>query len=128
MVEQNQRNKRVLVVDDEEGIRSGLSMLLEMYEFEVECASNGLLALQAIKEAPVDLVITDILMPDGDGLTLIKEIKSNEENVKIIAITGGGDSKNIGFLETAHDLGADATLEKPISSLELLEAINNLLN
>ena len=117
---------KILVADDDEGIRSGFAMLFKMYDYQVVVASNGVLALQAFENEAFDLVVTDICMPGGDGLTLIKALKGINKNIRIIAISGGvvpyEDS-----MDMALSLGADVALPKPISTLKLIEVVKHLL-
>jgi len=118
---------RILVVDDDEPIRTGLAKLLSNHGYTVEVAHNGHMGLQVLQTGVFDLVITDILMPGGNGLNLITELKQIP-NIKIIAISGGGRNRNSGFLKVAKSLGADKILEKPVSNDQYVESVNDLLN
>ena len=86
------------------------------------------LGIRALQSSSFDLVITDILMPGKDGLTLIKQIRDLDLNVKIIAISGGGGSHNMGILDIAKTFGADMILKKPISTVDLIKIVNNILS
>lgn len=117
---------KILVVDDEEGIRAGFAMLFKMYDYQVVVAPNGILAFRAFKTDSFNLVITDIHMPEGDGVTLIKNLKAVDKNIKIIAISGA-DVQGMNSLEAARSVGADIALTKPISTLKLVEVAQTLL-
>lgn len=127
-MQDTENNYSILVVDDEEEIRLGYRHLLSMYGYKVEVASNGAEALMKYQNSDYDLVITDILMPNEDGLSLIMQLKGYDKDVSIIAISGGGKRKNMGYLKLAKSFGAIKSLEKPISSIKLLETINEVLS
>jgi CheY-like chemotaxis protein len=119
----------VLIVDDEAQIRQLIRTTFEEAGYRVSEASNGKEALAQYRLAPTDVVITDILMPDQDGLECITTLRRESPNVKIIAITG--DSNMIGvldFLDVAKMLGADGTLQKPFEMKALVEAAESALH
>lgn len=126
MERSNHKTYRILVVDDDEAIRSGFSQLLTLSGYKVSMATNGATGRVLFESEPFDLVITDILMPSENGLTLILQLKALDQNVKIIAISGGGQTKNLGFLEIARTLGATQILEKPITGDTLLDAVHQV--
>ena len=128
MMVQNNKTVKILIVDDDESIRLGYTQLFKKRGYDVRVASDGALGLQAYENEPVDLVITDILMPGEDGLALIKQLKGYDPDVKIIAISGGGDAHNLGFLDMAESFGALIALEKPVSNQDLLHVVGELLN
>ena len=101
-------------------------MLLRKHGYWVAVAANGILALQIFESQPCDLVVTDIHMPEGDGLSLIKELKARNIGVKIIAISGGA-ALYMNPQESALDLGAHIALTKPISAFKLIEVVKHLL-
>ena len=117
----------ILIVDDDEEIRLGFHHLLSAKGFIVEVAASGAQALRAYKDSGFDLVITDILMPNEDGLSLIMQLRGYDKEVRIIAISGGGKKNNMGYLKLARSFGAITSLEKPVTSVKLLEAINEIL-
>ncbi len=113
----------ILIVDDEEQIRQLVRETFEQAGYRVAEASNGREALEEYRRAPTDLVITDILMPDQDGLECISTLRRESPNVKIIAITGGSDMIGVlSFLDVAKMLGAHQTLQKPFEMKTLLDA------
>ncbi len=117
----------ILVVDDEEQMRSIIRQLLENAGYSVMEAPDGKVALWLFKEMPADLIITDIIMPEKEGLETIMELKRDFPKVKIIAISGGGQGSPGQYLSIAKKMGADHTLTKPFEKEELLKAVKNLL-
>jgi YesN/AraC family two-component response regulator len=119
---------RILIVDDEEMFRKMLRQMLEMAGYEVTEAAEGGQAISLFRDKPADLVITDIFMPEKEGIATIQEMKRDFPGLKIIAVSGGG-SKLCGFeyLQFAESVGADRTLSKPFDRQEILDAIESLL-
>lgn len=114
----------VLVVDDEDQIRQLIRETLEQAGYHVTEARDGREALQQYRQAPVDVVIMDILMPDQDGLESTATLRREFPNVKVVAITGGSDMIGIlNFLDVAKMLGARRTLQKPFDMKALLHAV-----
>ena len=114
----------VLVADDEEDIRHLLDEWLKPMGHAVACVANGTEAIKLLKRVHFDLVVTDVLMPDGDGVKLIEELKKIQPDAGILAISGGGrymDSDNC--LKIARGLGADAAIMKPFARDKFLAAI-----
>lgn len=117
----------ILIIDDEPGIREMLYDILESEGYEVMEAPNGKAGIKLQNELNFDLVITDLIMPEKEGIETIIELKRDFPNVKIIAISGGGRVDPDNYLFTAQHLGADKTFAKPIDIEELLETIERLL-
>ena len=119
--------RTVLVIDDDDAIRQLLRSLLEREGFVVEEAVDGQEGIERHRNQPADLVITDIIMPNKDGVNTMFELLKMTPNLKIIAISGGGwQVKEIDF-DIAKQLGAH-TIEKPIRREVLLEAIQKILS
>ena len=116
---------RILVIDDEELVRMTVSQMLESDGHRVTEATDGKEGLAILRETPMDLVITDILLPKKDGVEIIREIKQDFPDVKIIAITGFRGKYN--RLPAAAYLGAQRTLTKPFKMEEMLEAVEEVL-
>jgi CheY-like chemotaxis protein len=119
--------KRILVIDDEAPIRDLVREMLELEGYVVKTAPNGKAGLQLFRKEPTDLIITDIFMPEMEGLETIRELHRDFPDVKIIAISGGGESGMLSFLSYAQRFGALRTLKKPFTRHELLKTINELL-
>lgn len=123
----DQEQKSILVIDDEQLIRLQIRSALELEGFTVQEAANGIEGLARIAEATPDVVITDILMPDKEGIETILELRRTYPKIRIIAISGGGRTGNKDFLRTAKHLGADRTLAKPFGLAELLRLVREVL-
>ncbi len=120
---------KILVVDDEPSILSGIHDLL-MTAFdgcEIYCAEDGLKATQLLENTSVDLIITDILMPEKEGLETITEVREKYPQIKIIAMSGGGKTGRMNFLQMAKELGASAVIDKPFDPSELIQTVRRLL-
>ncbi len=116
---------KILVVDDEDTLRTVLSQELKGEGYEVETAADGLLALDAIKQNKFDLVLLDIKMPNMDGFEVLKYIKQNHNDLKIIMLTGFADLKNA--IESKK-LGAEDFVSKPYDLVDLLTTIERVLS
>jgi len=119
--------KRILIIDDNDQLRSLLREILELGNYVVTEAPNGDIGARLFRQQPADLVITDIFMPEKEGLETIRELRRDFPDVKIIAISGGGSRGALGYLPTAKKLGAHRTFIKPFEMLELLAAVHELL-
>ena len=113
----------ILVVDDEPGIRELLSMMLEAAGHKVVVAEDGIQAPKILATNPVEVVITDLLMPERDGLEFITEVRKKYPSIKIIAMSGGGHIARDSYLRIAKNFGAHVLLEKPFSQSGVLNAI-----
>ncbi len=127
---QELRVARILVIDDEVAIRGMLRDMLEGEGHLIVEAPDGAVAMKRWREhqdQPFDLIITDILMPEKDGLEVIREIRRLSPQTKVIAISGGSPQVHIRFLDIANCLGAYRTIEKPFALNTLLDAVNGAL-
>lgn len=113
----------ICVVDDDEDVRRLLVKVLEHVGFDVVCAADGRTALVAIQTASIDVLVTDIVMPDAEGLELIQNISSRSPRIRILAISGGGQIDGQAYLRLAKELGADECLVKPFSLVEFLAKV-----
>lgn len=118
--------RRILVIDDEEQICEMLHKKLESVGYEVEDATNGKIGLKLHRQNPFDLIISDIFMPEKEGLETIREFRRDFPKLKIIAMTGGYSSGPDELLSVARMLGADRTFPKPFKLKEIVEAIKEL--
>jgi len=132
MTFQGVKEARILIIDDEKSIRTMLRDVLESEGHTVIEAPNGTVAMQHWRAQsaaqPIDLIITDILMPDKDGIEVIREIRRLAPDMKIIAISGGSPQVNMRLLEIANRLGAYRTIDKPFGLNVLLDAVRAALS
>ena len=117
---------RILVIDDDASLRQLVAQLLRTSGYEVDEASNGRDGIRLYQQAPFDLVVTDLLMPDKDGLEVLIELRSTSPDVKIITISGSNAYGN-SPLNTSRLLGADRTIQKPFNDEQLLQAVREVL-
>jgi CheY-like chemotaxis protein len=118
---------RVLVIDDDEQYLALMEAMLARMGYEVLAADNGKQGIRMCENTRMDLVVTDVVMPEMEGLEVIMELRRKCPDVKIIAISGGGYNHPTDYLNLAAGLGADSTLTKPFSNKDLLESIKQLL-
>ena len=118
----------IVLIDDDEEIRRVLSRILLSAGHAVIEAENGKIGLRRVRDDHPDLVLTDILMPDKDGIEAIEDIRRLSPVPKIIAMSGGGRYTGFEFLEIAKGLGADALLTKPFRAAILLETIESVMS
>jgi DNA-binding response OmpR family regulator len=100
---------------------------LEREGYAVEEASNGDIGMKRMQQHPADLVVTDIFMPDKEGIGIILELRQKFPQTKVIAISGGGRTRGPDYLPIAKRLGAQQTLAKPFERKGLVEAVNAVL-
>ena len=118
---------KILVVDDEPEIRRLLRTWLEAERYEVFEAKDGAQAFELYKQVEPDLVITDIYMPNKEGLGLIRKLRSGNSRAKVIAMTGGSSIDSSDPLLVAEMLGAELLVRKPFTDNEMLEAVARIL-
>ena len=118
---------RILVIDDEELIRETIRMKLELSGHVVIEAANGVEGLRALDDGLFDLVVTDIIMPEQEGIETIRKIRHRDPQVAIIAISGGGRGRNYQFIDIAKKLGANDALSKPFTGSQLLALVETTL-
>lgn len=119
----NEHRKTVLLVDDDALLRRTLAGYLEDQPYNVLLAADGDEALAELRRSKVDIVVTDILMPNREGIETIIEIRNTGYALRLIAMSGGARLGTIDYLEIAERLGADAVLHKPFSRAEFLAAL-----
>jgi DNA-binding NtrC family response regulator len=119
---------KVLVIDDDQLVRYTLSRILHRNGYDVVTASDGMRAMAVFREERPDVVITDIIMPEQEGIQTITEIRGVQPNAKIIAISGGGRIGNTDFLKIARHLGAFDAIAKPFDPDDLLSRVGRCLN
>jgi two-component system, chemotaxis family, chemotaxis protein CheY len=114
---------KILVIDDDPLVRRSIEIVLKLGGHRVTTASNGLLGLALFRDMLPDLVVTDIIMPEQEGLGTIMAIRREFPAAKIIAISGGGRMGNLDLLAAARLLGADDAIAKPFESEVLLQRV-----
>jgi DNA-binding response OmpR family regulator len=118
---------KILVIDDDSGVREVMARALARDGHEVVTAADGNEGLSVARREPPDLVITDIFMPEREGLDTIMELRKWRPDLRIIAISGGGHFASGDYLRVARDMGAAVTLNKPIDLRALSSAVDSLL-
>lgn len=118
---------RILVADDDAALRSIVVRALTRAGYEVHEVASGREALAVALAGGIDLVITDVYMPDMDGIEFITRLSQDPGAPKIIAVSGGGHASTEGVLEIATRLGVTRTLAKPFSPAELVAAVRSEL-
>jgi CheY-like chemotaxis protein len=118
--------RRLLVVDDDADMRLTLKLSLELAGYSVEVAANGREALQVQRSRPVDILITDIFMPDADGFEAIDAFRHEFPQTKIVVVSGGAQFTKRDYLPDAALIGVDATLQKPFEIDTLLAVLKSL--
>jgi YesN/AraC family two-component response regulator len=119
---------KILIIDDETAIAMMLKKMVEKAGHEAKTAINGNEGLAMFETFHPDLLITDIVMPDKEGLELIFELRRKNPVLKIIAISGGGRFQYDGYLNSAKHLGANRVFHKPLDLKELMNSIAELLS
>lgn len=117
---------RILIVDDEVTFRSSVAAVLTRHGHTVLEAEDGRSGLKLLQSQPVDLVITDVMMPDQDGLEVIMAIRDGNIPVPVIAMTGHPEKADL-YLKMATTFGARRTLVKPFTMEEILAAIEEII-
>lgn len=118
---------RVLIIEDHDQLRGFLCEVLEKYGAQVECAIHGKLGLEMAKTTPFDLVLTDVFMPEMDGIEFILGVKKLNVEVKVVALSSGGRHAFLDVLDQMLALGAVDVLEKPFKLEQLERVLKNVV-
>jgi DNA-binding response OmpR family regulator len=118
--------KLIVIIEDDEQLRNMLKLSFELEGYQVLGLQDGS-EFEFIRPEQVDLVITDLIMPDKDGLKVIRELKTAQPSLKMVAISGGGRKGPDSYLDTALNLGVDLAIAKPFERKELIRQVNILL-
>jgi|1185.fasta_scaffold467632_2 DNA-binding response OmpR family regulator len=127
LVSADHRLPRILVIEDNEDMRTMLVLSLRMNGFDAAGVSNGRSALDALDEAPADAIVTDLFMPDKDGIETITEVRGRYPQAKIIAMSGWQSTRGPDYLQVAREIGAVRTLRKPFDPDELVAILKEVL-
>jgi CheY-like chemotaxis protein len=117
----------ILIIDDDAAVSRTLSLILTRAGYQVSTVTSGRKGLEMLSEGGFDLVLTDIIMPELDGIEAIRRIRTDHPGLRIIAMSGGGQIDKADFLHMAEALGADRVLEKPVRSERLLELVGSVM-
>ena len=118
---------KILVIDDDPAMRAMIKQMLERAGYAVDEAENGALGMEKFRSQPASLIVTDIVMPDQEGIETIAEFRKDFPDVKIIAMSGGGRKGNVDFLGLAEQMGASHTFAKPVDRKAFLQAVSECL-
>jgi CheY-like chemotaxis protein len=127
MARRNAAVPKILVVDDDADVRKVLQLFLERAGYDVEAVADGTLAVEAYTSSPFDLVITDIVMPEKEGIETISELRELNPGLPIVAISGGGRIGAHDYLTWVRRCGVEHTFCKPIDRKSLLAAVEELV-
>lgn len=121
------RVKRILIIDDEQIVLEVLRKILELEGYEVVTAFNGAEGIEVFRQKPCDLVITDMVMPEKDGLQTILDLRKETPDLAVIAMSGGGTISKERYLAVAGYLDGIITITKPFSLESITGAVAKLL-
>lgn len=121
-------NFKVLLIEDDYELRELLTIILEREGLFVEGAENGIEGVKKFRENPFDLVVTDIIMPEKEGIETIVELKDIQSDVKIMAISGGGQIEANEYLGMASNFGVEKALAKPFEMEVFVNCVKEILN
>jgi DNA-binding NarL/FixJ family response regulator len=119
--------RSILIIDDEDLVRAALKRTLALHGYEVSEAPNGKEGLRLYRQIRSDLVLTDLFMPEKEGIETILELRREFPSAKIIAMSGGARAWAVDLLPAAKQLGANLTLSKPFEIDALLSAIEKII-
>jgi len=128
----------ILLIDDETDVRESIARVLERENYTVETAENAEVGLAILSKEAIDLLISDVIMPGMNGVQVIREIRKSNPNIKVIAISGGGNFgpkayqpeaiTTTAYLQAAIEAGADCVLTKPFERAELVDCVHHVLD
>jgi len=118
---------KILIIDDNDAVRSTMARILALAGYETVIAADGNEGLARMRAERPDLIITDIIMPEKEGIETIRQILAEQPTARIMAVSGGGRHGNMDFLSAARKLGAMEVLEKPFEPDELVTRVARCL-
>ncbi len=119
--------KKILIIDDDDIFRTMVHQLLQRSGYEVFTAEDGKQGFTLFQEKAPHLIVTDIVMPEQEGIETIRAIRASNATLPIIAVSGGGRLHPDSYLPLAKAMGAQKTFSKPFDNLEFLDAVEELL-
>ena len=119
---------KILIIEDDSFIRISLCGILRPLKCKVFTAEDGARGVELFKKECPDIVMSDILMPHKEGVETIAEIRAYDPLVKIIAMSGGGSTRNMNFLKLAERAGADLSIQKPFTPAQVRKAIESVIS
>jgi DNA-binding response OmpR family regulator len=120
--------KRILILEDDEQFQKLLETILKDAGYTVEAASDGKQGLKLLADKTFDLLITDIFMPENDGIGVLREIRNKQHGMKVISMSGGGRGVGPGeVLDVTEALGVDKSIQKPFTKKEFLPLVSELI-
>jgi DNA-binding NtrC family response regulator len=119
---------KILVVEDDALVSDMLNQLFTRARHTVRLACDGEAALEVLRQFRADVMVTDILMPKKSGTTLISDVRRRYPDMEVIAISGGGRSDPVGYLDLSEELGAAVSFAKPVDNEALLMTIDLLMS
>lgn len=125
---ESQDAARVLVIEDDELVRETLESVFDRAGYRVAAVENGVAGTEWLKLNAADVVVTDIYMPEKEGIETIMQIRRDHPAIKIVAISGGGESGLLTVLSFAEKLGAKRVLRKPFAPADIIAAVEEVLN
>ena len=118
---------KILVIDDDALVIATIKSVLKRKAFDVVCTCSGREAVALLETADFDLAICDMIMPDMEGLETITHLKRIRPTLPVIAISGGGRTRNMDFLRLAENIGATDSLRKPFSGEDIVNVVERCL-
>lgn len=118
---------KILVIDDADGFRKMLALMLQQSGHTVESAENGLVAQDMLDDHPFDLVITDVFMPEADGFDVIRHMKSHDIKTPVIVMSGGSPMLSAEWALKGAEVLAARTLQKPFQKSDLNRVVDSCL-
>jgi DNA-binding response OmpR family regulator len=119
---------KILIIDDDPGFRKMIDLALTRANHVVIVAKDGVEGVDRFKAESPDMVISDIVMPEKEGIETIREIRALSQSVPIVAMSGGGANVGLQYLDVAHKLGASEIISKPFRPSELVALVKQLLS
>ena len=118
--------QRILVIEDDADLATAIQRALELHGYAVTLAPDGRQGLELQRQQPFEIVVTDIFMPETDGVEVVTRLAREFPGTKIIAMSGRPERSRIDYLRFAHQFGADRVLQKPFALDELVSAVREL--